>query len=175
MFQGLAAFPNVEVRLFNPFCCGREGIVSKYIASITDVRRLNHRMHNKLFVADGAMAIMGGRNIADEYFTRSATNNFVDMDVFVIGAAVAKLATIFDAYWNSPQAYPMDTVVAEPADAHTAQRAFDRLVEDGEQMTTIERPLPTSSATGPSTTTSTADGSASCGAGLSRSPTRPPR
>jgi cardiolipin synthase C len=140
MFQGLAAFPNVEVRLFNPFCCGREGIVSKYIASITDVRRLNHRMHNKLFVADGAMAIMGGRNIADEYFTRSATNNFVDMDVFVIGAAVAKLATIFDAYWNSPQAYPMDTVVAEPADAHTAQRAFDRLVEDGEQMTTIDLP-----------------------------------
>jgi putative cardiolipin synthase len=85
MFRGLAAFPNVEVRLFNPFCCARESIASKYIASIADFRRLNHRMHNKLYIADGAVAVMGGRNIADEYFTRSATSNFVDMDVFVVG------------------------------------------------------------------------------------------
>jgi putative cardiolipin synthase len=54
MFRGLAAFPNVEVRLFNPFCCVRHSIVSKYIASLADFRRLNHRMHHKLFIADGA-------------------------------------------------------------------------------------------------------------------------
>ncbi|HEY3179152.1 MAG TPA: phospholipase D-like domain-containing protein, partial [Casimicrobiaceae bacterium] len=104
MFRGLAAFPNVEVRLFNPFCCARQSIAGKYVASIADFRRLNHRMHNKLFIADGVVAVMGGRNITDEYFTRSATSNFVDMDVFIVGAVVRQLADIFDVYWNSPQA-----------------------------------------------------------------------
>ena len=55
MFIGLSAFPNVEVRLFNPFCCGRDGLLSKYTASLLDFRRVNHRMHNKLFIADNAM------------------------------------------------------------------------------------------------------------------------
>src|SRR5258708_21467484 len=68
LFIGLAAFPNVEVRLFNPFCCGRESLLGKYTASLAEFGRLNHRMHNKLFIADGTMAVAGGRNIADEYF-----------------------------------------------------------------------------------------------------------
>jgi len=74
MFIGLAAFPNVEVRLFNPFCCGRDGLLSKYTASLLDFNRLNHRMHNKLFIADGAMVVAGGRNIADEYFNSSTSS-----------------------------------------------------------------------------------------------------
>jgi len=69
MFSGLAAYPNVEVRLFNPFCCARGSTLGKYLASLADFGRLNHRMHNKLFIADGSAAVMGGRNIADEYFT----------------------------------------------------------------------------------------------------------
>jgi len=60
MFRGLAAFPNVEVRLFNPFCCARQSTAGKYVASLFDFRRLNHRMHNKLFIADGVAAVMGG-------------------------------------------------------------------------------------------------------------------
>ncbi|HEV8364443.1 MAG TPA: phospholipase D-like domain-containing protein, partial [Gemmatimonadaceae bacterium] len=91
MFRGLAAFTNVEVRLFNPFCCARQSVASRYAASLGDFRRLNHRMHNKLFIADGSIAVMGGRNIADEYFARSATSNFVDMDVLVVGAVVPQL------------------------------------------------------------------------------------
>ena len=67
LLRGLAAFPNVEVRLFNPFCCARSsGVAGRYTASIFDFGRLNHRMHNKLFIADGVMAVAGGRNIADE-------------------------------------------------------------------------------------------------------------
>src|SRR5450432_1463139 len=113
MFRGLAAFPNVEVRLFNPFCCARQSVVSRYVASIGDFSRLNHRMHNKLFIADDVAAVMGGRNIADEYFTRSATSNFVDMDVFVVGAVVRQLARIFDVYWNSPQVYPVEAILGQ--------------------------------------------------------------
>jgi cardiolipin synthase C len=140
MFRGLAAFPNVDVRLFNPFCCARQSIASKYIASIADFRRLNHRMHNKLFIADGVVAVMGGRNIADEYFARSATSNFVDMDVFIVGPVVRQLANIFDVYWNSPQAYPAGSILGEPADREEARRSFDHLVDDGEQMMSVVVP-----------------------------------
>jgi putative cardiolipin synthase len=140
MFRGLAAFPNVEVRLFNPFCCARQSIASKYVASIGDFRRLNHRMHNKLFIADGVAAVMGGRNIADEYFTRSATSNFVDMDVFIVGPVVRQLAGIFDIYWNSPQVYPVDAILGASADREETRRSFDHLVDDGEQMMSVTVP-----------------------------------
>ena len=140
MFRGLAAFPNVEVRLFNPFCCARQSTASKYAASIADFRRLNHRMHNKLFIADGAVAVMGGRNIADEYFTRSATSNFVDMDVFVVGPVVRQLSDIFDVYWNSPQAYPVEVILGESGDSAETQRGFDHLVDDGDQMMSVAVP-----------------------------------
>jgi cardiolipin synthase C len=140
MFRGLAAFPNVEVRLFNPFCCARQNVLSRYVASIADFRRLNHRMHNKLFIADGVAGVMGGRNIADEYFARSATSNFVDVDVFVVGPVVRQLAGIFDVYWNSPQAYPVEAILGESADHEEARRSFDHLVDDGEQMRSLVLP-----------------------------------
>ena len=66
LLLALAATPNIEVRLFNPFCCAREQLAGRFIASAFDLARLNHRMHNKLFIADGALALVGGRNIADE-------------------------------------------------------------------------------------------------------------
>ena len=140
MFRGLAAFPNVEVRLFNPFCCARQSTRANTWPRSLDFRRLNHRMHNKLLIADGVVAVMGGRNIADEYFARSATSNFVDMDVFVVGPVVGQLARIFDVYWNSRQAYPVDAIVREPADAEAARRGFDHLVDDGEQMRSVSIP-----------------------------------
>src|SRR5215470_9702704 len=140
MFRGLAAFPNVEVRLFNPFCCARQSLVSRYMASLGDFRRLNHRMHNKLFIADGATAVMGGRNIADEYFARSATSNFVDMDVLVVGAVVPRLAAIFDAYWNSREAYPVGAILGTPTDVEEERRNFDRLVDEGDQMMSVRVP-----------------------------------
>src|SRR5436190_2231194 len=140
MFRGLAAFPNVEVRLFNPFCCARRNVVSRYVASIGDFGRLNHRMHNKLLVADGAVGVMGGRNIADEYFTRSATSNFVDLDVLIVGPVVGQLAGIFDVYWNSPQVYPVEAILGESADREEARRSFDHLVDDGEQMRSVALP-----------------------------------
>ena len=81
LFLAFAAHKNVEVRIFNPFCCLREkGKAARFIASVGDWKRVNHRMHNKLFVADGAMAVMGGRNVANEYFLRSKLDNFIDID-----------------------------------------------------------------------------------------------
>jgi putative cardiolipin synthase len=140
MFRGLAAYPNVEVRLFNPFCCARQSVASRFAVSLGDFQRLNHRMHNKLFIADGTIAVMGGRNIADEYFARGATTNFVDMDVLLAGGVVRQLSGIFDIYWNSPQAYPIETIVSAAGDPSETRNLFDHLVDDGEQMRFVAVP-----------------------------------
>jgi len=140
LFIGLSAFPNVEVRLFNPFCCGRESLINKYTASLADFGRLNHRMHNKLFIADGAMVVAGGRNIADEYFMRSMTDNFVDMDAFIVGAVVLQLAAIYDTYWNSPQVYPVQSIIHTDLTREQLQRSFNSLVDEGEQMMSLTLP-----------------------------------
>ena len=68
--------------------------------ALNDFARINHRMHNKMFIADGAFAIAGGRNIADEYFFSSKGGNFVDFDLVVAGDAVPRTQAIFDIYWN---------------------------------------------------------------------------
>jgi putative cardiolipin synthase len=140
MFLGVSAVPNDEVRLFNPFSCGRGGMLSKFTASLFDLRRLNHRMHNKLFIADGAMAVAGGRNIADEYFARSMSGNFVDMDAFIVGAVVPKLETIFDVYWNSAQSYPIAQIVATDRNREQLQADFNKLVDEGDQMMKVAMP-----------------------------------
>jgi len=142
LLRGLAAFPNVEVRLFNPFCCNRaSGPGGRYTASIFDFGRLNHRMHNKLFIADGVMAVAGGRNIADEYFLRAHDANFIDMDAFVMGAVVRSMSAIFDRYWNSEVVYPIEAV-GEPLGDNKASRAraFDEAIASHAAMEPIELP-----------------------------------
>src|SRR3984957_6015573 len=118
-FMHLSEHANVEVRVFNPFPGGRFAMWTRFVASASDIRRINHRMHNKLFVADNALAITGGRNIGDEYFTRDPQYNFIDLDVVAAGAIVPELSASFDAFWNSKYAYPIASlaapVSAEPA------------------------------------------------------------
>jgi putative cardiolipin synthase len=111
ILRALAEYPNVQVRLFNPFCCVRDSTEGRFVASALDLYRLNHRMHNKLLIADGVIAIAGGRNIADEYFMLNMSSNFVDMDTFVMGAVVPQLQHIFDKYWNSDIVYPVQALV----------------------------------------------------------------
>ena len=111
LLLGLAAYPNVELRLFNPFITARDSSLRRLLALAGDFKRLNHRMHNKLFVADGAVAIVGGRNLADEYFLRSAQGNFIDFDLLLTGPVVPELSGWFDLYWNSEQVYPAASVV----------------------------------------------------------------
>ena len=134
LLRVLSAHPNIEVRLYNPFCCARGGgVAARYAASIFDFGRLNHRMHNKMFIADGVMAVVGGRNIADEYFLRHAEQNFVDMDAFVMGQVVGQMASIFDTYWNSDVVVPIeavgDKVAATAAERGAAQAYFNQQLD----------------------------------------------
>src|SRR6202046_5472994 len=135
-FMHLSSHANVEVRVFNPFTAGRFSTWTRFIASATDIRRINHRMHNKLFVADDALAITGGRNIGDAYFTLDPRSNFVDLDVVAAGAIVPQLSASFDQFWNSKYAVPIATVASSvdaeanappPIEAQTS--ASDRWLE----------------------------------------------
>ena len=111
LFLGLAAHKNVQVRIFNPFCCARDrGQTGRFLASLGDISRVNHRMHNKLFIADGAMAVIGGRNVANEYYLRGASENFIDLDAFVIGNVLPAMEALFDRYWNSRAVYPLEAI-----------------------------------------------------------------
>jgi putative cardiolipin synthase len=115
----LSTHVNVEVRVFNPFTAGRFATWTRLLASATNIRRINHRMHNKLFVADDALAITGGRNIGDQYFTLDPRSNFVDLDVVAAGAIVPQLSASFDQFWNSKYAFPIASVAAS-VDAEAA-------------------------------------------------------
>jgi phosphatidylserine/phosphatidylglycerophosphate/cardiolipin synthase-like enzyme len=110
-----AARPNVQVRLFNPFPAGRSSSVSRFLLAAGDLSRLSRRMHNKLFVADNAVAIAGGRNLGAAYFQRTDDVNFADLDVLVAGPVVRDLSRSFDRYWNSRLAYPIAALAEPPA------------------------------------------------------------
>jgi putative cardiolipin synthase len=131
MLLGLAAYPNVEVRLFNPFPAGRALAATRWAFSLFDFARVNHRMHNKMFIADGAFAIAGGRNIADEYFFSSKEGNFVDFDLLIAGAAVPQMAAVFDDYWNSPRIYPLHLLESRgESSQEVLQAEFEQLTAD---------------------------------------------
>lgn len=127
LLRGLAAFPNIEVRLFNPFPAGRAWNVTRWGLALADLARLNHRMHNKVFIADGMFAVVGGRNIADEYFFRSVRGNFVDFDLLVAGEAVPELAQTFDRYWNSRRVFTLDALEPDDRGAQRWRDEFDEL------------------------------------------------
>jgi putative cardiolipin synthase len=98
--------PNVEVRIFNPFY-DRYGVIGQWSEFVLRGSRLNRRMHNKAWVADNRVAIVGGRNIGDEYFGASEQSNFSDTDVVLVGPVVEQVSREFDVYWNSPDAVPV--------------------------------------------------------------------
>jgi putative cardiolipin synthase len=104
------AHPNVEMRIFNPFAVRSDSMLLRYLENLNDNARINHRMHNKLLIADSEVAIVGGRNIADEYFGFDRQLNFRTFDVLTTGAVLSQITVSLDRYWNSDQAYPVSMV-----------------------------------------------------------------
>ena len=107
----LAFEKNIEMRLFNPLPGGRESMVLRILSNLRDVARIQRRMHNKIFVADNAAAITGGRNLGENYFGQSKGTNFVDIDILAVGQIVRDLSRSFDQYWNNPLAYPVQSLM----------------------------------------------------------------
>ncbi|GAB3652243.1 phospholipase D-like domain-containing protein [Ramlibacter alkalitolerans] len=111
----LAFEPNVQIRLFNPLPGNRSNMIGRIITSLHDVGRMQKRMHNKLFLADSAWGITGGRNLGDQYFGTGDKQNFVDLDVLAAGRIVRDMAVSFDRFWNDELAYPVQTLL-DPED-----------------------------------------------------------
>ena len=110
----LARHPNVEVRLFNTFARRGGFGLSRALQLLGDGDRLNRRMHNKLWIADSAVSVLGGRNLGDAYFNATQKTDFGDLDVLAAGPVVADMARSFDQFWNSAWAVPIDAIVAAP-------------------------------------------------------------
>lgn len=60
-------------------------------------RRYLLRNHQKMAIADGARAIIGGFNIADDYFEPTAEGGWHDLGLHIEGRAVHWLSRYFDA------------------------------------------------------------------------------
>lgn len=115
----LDAHPNVEIRLFNPIASR----TFRNFSALTDISRVNRRMHNKAFIADNQAAILGGRNIGDEYFGASGDVAFNDLDVLTVGRGVADISAAFDVFWNAEESYPVASL-HERADQAEAMQAL---------------------------------------------------
>jgi len=107
MLDAFDSHPNIEVRLFNPFKTREPTIPSKIVQVMLEASRLNRRMHNKSFIVDNKIAVIGGRNIGDDYFDASIDTNFRDLDLVAIGPVVVDASRSFDDYWNSDAAFPV--------------------------------------------------------------------
>jgi putative cardiolipin synthase len=108
----MASHPNIEVRLFNPFGTHRRTFVARVLRMGFGPQRLRGRMHNKSFIADNSVAIVGGRNIGAEYFGASDEFNFYDVDIMAVGPIAREVSAMFDDYWNCVLALPVSAFVS---------------------------------------------------------------
>ncbi len=122
----LDSHPNMEIRVFNPVE-GRSGL-RRGLEQALNFGRINHRMHNKLLVADGLAMITGGRNVADGYFT-NAEVEFLDVDVIAIGAIIADASITFDDYWNHSVSLPVSKLISLREETHSLEELRTRLRE----------------------------------------------
>ena len=106
LLSAINAHENIEVRLFNPFTVR----TPRFWQILTDLPRINRRMHNKTFTVDNSVTILGGRNVADQYFGATDTL-FTDVDVLALGAVVDDVSESFDRYWRSDSSYPAERII----------------------------------------------------------------
>ena len=119
----LDSHPHIEVRIFNPF----SRRTARWWDFVTDMGRVNHRMHNKSMTFDNQITIVGGRNIGEEYFDARPDMNYNDLDLLGIGPVVQEVSQAFDAYWNSAAAVPVLALVDAPQGPQDLEQLRQRL------------------------------------------------
>ncbi len=125
LLLALDGHPNLEIRTFNPFSRG----TPRFLQYTTKFGELSRRMHNKSFIVDGQIAILGGRNIGDEYFAASSAIEFGDLDVAAIGPIVQETSFAFDSYWNHPLAYNMSVLLKKKVPKDTVNETVSQIIE----------------------------------------------
>ncbi len=131
--SSLNTHDNIEVRVFNPFPRRR----SRFISLLANFNILNRRMHNKSFTVDNQVTIVGGRNLADEYYQSGGDTEFIDEDLLGIGSLVDDVSDGFDEYWNSPEAIPMAAF-----DRLVAHSGLDESIEEARKLVDANREQP---------------------------------
>jgi cardiolipin synthase C len=124
----LNAHRNIEIRVFNPFSTASQGPVARVTDAMTHLDSLNRRMHNKAMIVDNQVAIVGGRNLGDEYFDASPNLVFRDLDLVVAGPLVTEVSASFDQFWNSEESYPLralNTRRFDRADVERVRKSLD--------------------------------------------------
>jgi len=131
IFLALAQHPNIEVKLFNPYR------FRKYrgIDMVLDLKRINRRMHNKSFIADHKVALIGGRNMTNQYYNVSDSYQFSDVDVMLVGTAVNDISNSFDDYWNHDYAYDVQEVVKQKSHRLSYESLKQQLDEHYKKVT----------------------------------------
>ena len=107
----LSQHPRIEMRMFNPAQRRTGSIIVRGLEWLGNFEQMNQRMHNKLIVADNRFAVVGGRNLGNEYFGLNPKQNFTDFDVLACGPVAKKVSASFDIYWNNQWAYPGDALL----------------------------------------------------------------
>ncbi|HLZ97304.1 MAG TPA: phospholipase D family protein [Steroidobacteraceae bacterium] len=128
----LSAKPGIEVRIFNPLRYRGHHEAFRNVDFLFEAGRLDYRMHNKLMVADNAVAIIGGRNIGDQYFQIDPESQFGDDDIVVAGPIVPRLSDIYDQFWNSDQAIPAPAVDKRHSSAKALSDYLAMLAREGD-------------------------------------------
>src|SRR4030095_11707614 len=108
----LAHHPNIDIRIYNPKSSVGTPVQKRVVNVTTDFRGVNQRMHNKILLIDGKVAITGGRNMADEYFDYDHEYNFRDRDVLLVGTVVNTMSASFEQFWASPLSVPVEELYA---------------------------------------------------------------
>ncbi len=140
-FARMDSHSNIEIRIFNPFANRN----FRPLELIFSFERLNHRMHNKAFIVDNAVAIVGGRNIGDSYFDVDTTANFRDLDLAMVGPVVQDVSRSFDRYWNSEFAVPINVLIRERLSEQEFQESKKRVYRWVEEVRDYPYPTDTSS------------------------------
>ena len=127
-------YPNIEVRVFNPFGGLRSFPLARPFEAIFGPLRLRARMHNKTFIVDNSVAIVGGRNIADAYFGASSDVYLRDLDVMAMGPITQKVSAVFDDFWNCALAIPLQALVSYQPTVEGLQKARRDLKAEAESL-----------------------------------------
>jgi cardiolipin synthase C len=125
----LAAYPGVQIRIFNPFAYRGHQQLLRAVEFLFDSSRLDYRMHNKLLIADNSVALIGGRNIGNQYFQMDPDSQFADDDVFSAGPIAKQLSATFDEYWNSRFAIPAEALISKKLNAAALKEDHERASE----------------------------------------------
>jgi len=127
LMEALDTHPNIEIRVFNPFGSAQQSMFTRTENLFTHIDKFTRRMHNKAMIVDNQLAIVGGRNLGDEYFSASPTLQFKDLDILAAGPIVRPISKSFDDYWSSDQAYPLSLLRRQKYDPQELDAARNDL------------------------------------------------